>query len=126
MFFCTFKSFNLDILCVFVCVSVLCVPVYIYVCAVVVAKRNDENAVILICNTNTDEAVTWKFHGEVMEDVTLEGTVQQDGQNLNISDVDAPMLGQYSCWRGGEMLSSTYLLLEAEEKDELGEILLLN
>lgn len=87
-----------------------------------VAKRNDE--VILICNTSTDGAATWKFHGEVMEDVFLEDTVQQDGQNLNISDVDVPMLGQYSCWRGGEILSSTYLLLEAEENDEFGEILL--
>lgn len=95
----------------------------IYACTVVVAKRNNENPVTLTCDTETDGAVTWKFHGEVMEDVVLQANVQQDGRTLTVSDVDTPMLGQYSCWRGGEMLSSTYLLLEAEEEDELGEIL---
>lgn len=90
--------------------------------AVVVAKRDDANPVTLTCDTTTDGAVTWKFHGEVMEDVVLQDNVQQVGSNLAMSDVDAPMLGRYSCWRGGEMLSSTYLLLEAEEEDELGEI----
>ncbi|XP_041792880.1 interleukin-12 subunit beta [Chelmon rostratus] len=90
----------------------------------VVAKRNNENPVTLTCDTETDGAVTWKFHGEVMEDVVLQANVQQDGRTLTVSDVDTPMLGQYSCWRGGEMLSSTYLLLEAEEEDELGSPIL--
>lgn len=115
-------SLNLSILTFdlfFPSVSLCCVLVCIYVRVVVVAKRNDE--VILICNTSTDGAVIWKLHDEV---IFLEDTVQQDGQNLNISDVDVPMLGQYSCWRGGELLSSTYLLLEAEENDEFGAILL--
>lgn len=105
----------------FLCAS-LCL--HLCLCVVVVAKRNNENTVTLTCSTNTDRAVTWKFHGEVMEEVTLEDSVQQDGQNLNMSDVDAPMVGQYSCWTGGEMLSSVYLLLEAEEEDEFGEIIL--
>lgn len=102
----------------------LCVFFFVHVpvlCVVVVAKRNDENTVTLTCGTNTDRAVTWKF---VMEEVILKDNVQQDGQNLNMSDVDAPMVGQYSCWTGGEMLSSVYLLLEAEEEDEFGEIIL--
>nr|XP_019954606.1 PREDICTED: interleukin-12 subunit beta-like [Paralichthys olivaceus] len=81
----------------------------------VVAKRND--AVTLTCNTNTDGAVTWRFDGEVMED--LEDNIKQDGQNLSLTEVDTPILGEYSCWRGREMLSSTYLLLEAEEEEEL-------
>ncbi|KAM9360210.1 interleukin-12 subunit beta [Symphorus nematophorus] len=86
---------------------------------VVVAKRNNANPVTLTCDTKTDGAVQWKFHGEEMEDVELGGDFQQDGQNLAVSDVDTPMLGQYSCWRGGEMLSSTYLLLEAEDEEGL-------
>ncbi|XP_076587497.1 interleukin-12 subunit beta [Chaetodon auriga] len=90
----------------------------------VVAKRNDKNPVTLTCDTKTDGAVTWKFHGEEIEDVLLQANVQQDGQNLAMSDVDTPMLGKYSCWRGGEMLSSTYLLLEAEEEEDLDSLIL--
>ncbi|XP_028434765.1 interleukin-12 subunit beta [Perca flavescens] len=89
----------------------------------VVAKRNDANPVTLTCHTTTDEAVTWKFHGEETErDVELEDNVQQNGQNLSVSEVDTPMLGNYSCWREQEMLSSTYLLLEPEEEDELDNL----
>lgn len=89
-----------------------------------VAKRNDRNPVTLTCNTATPGAVTWKFHDDdmmVMEDVVLDEYVKQDSHNLNMSYIDTPMLGQYSCWRGGAFLSSVYLLVEAEEK--LGEIL---
>uniref|UniRef100_A0A3P8TFA7 Interleukin-12 subunit beta n=1 Tax=Amphiprion percula TaxID=161767 RepID=A0A3P8TFA7_AMPPE len=85
----------------------------------VVAKRNDANPVTLICDTKTGGAVTWKFDGEAMEDDSFEDNIQQKGSNLILSEVDSPMLGEYSCWRGGEMLSSTYLLLEDEDEDEL-------
>ncbi|XP_070689513.1 interleukin-12 subunit beta [Pempheris klunzingeri] len=76
----------------------------------VVAKRNDPNPVTLTCGANTGEAVIWKFDGEEMEFT---------GPNLNMSEVDIPMLGDYSCWSEGVKLSSTYLLLQAEGGEEL-------
>uniref|UniRef100_A0A3Q1H468 Interleukin-12 subunit beta n=1 Tax=Acanthochromis polyacanthus TaxID=80966 RepID=A0A3Q1H468_9TELE len=84
----------------------------------VVAKKNDANPVTLTCDTKTGGAVTWKFDGEVIEDDT-----QLKGSDLILSEVDEPMLGEYSCWRGGEMLSSTYLLLEDEEEDKLDSLI---
>nr|AIB04025.1 interleukin 12p40 [Oplegnathus fasciatus] len=88
----------------------------------VVAKKANANPVTLTCGTKTDGAVTWKFEGEVLEDVGFEDKLQQDGQNLTASKLDSPMFGEYSCWRGVEMLSSTHLLLEADggrESDSL-------
>ncbi|XP_035496321.1 interleukin-12 subunit beta isoform X1 [Scophthalmus maximus] len=82
----------------------------------VVAKRNNTTPVTLTCGTKIDGPVTWKFDGEVIED--FDDYIQPDGQNLKVSGVDAPLLGEYSCWSGGEMLLSTYLLLEAEEEGE--------
>ncbi|KAK5909631.1 hypothetical protein CesoFtcFv8_003544 [Champsocephalus esox] len=82
----------------------------------VVAKKNDANPVTLTCRTNVEGDVTWTFQ---LEDVDIEENIQQNGLNLSVSAVDIPMLGKYSCWRGEEMLSSTYLLLEAEELDYL-------
>lgn len=98
---------------VFVRISVLCRHV------VVVAGRQDQSTATLTCNTETDSGITWRFHGDVIEEVTLDDSTQQSGPNLTISDVDVPVLGQYSCWRGQEMLSSVYLLLEAEEGEKL-------
>ncbi|XP_034451825.1 interleukin-12 subunit beta isoform X1 [Hippoglossus hippoglossus] len=83
----------------------------------VVAKLND--AVTLTCRTNIDGAVTWKFDGEVLVDFKY--NIKQDGQNLHVTDVETPWLGEYSCWRGGEMLSLTHLLLEAEDEEELAQ-----
>ncbi|XP_010782641.1 interleukin-12 subunit beta [Notothenia coriiceps] len=77
----------------------------------VVAKKNDANPVTLTCRTNIEGDVRWTFQ---LEDVDIEDNIQQNGLNLSVSVVDIPMLGKYSCWRGEEMLSSTYLLLEAE------------
>lgn len=96
--------------------------VCIYVCVVVVAKKANANPVTLTCGTKTDGAVTWKFEGEVLEDVGFEDKLQQDGQNLTASKLDSPMFGEYSCWRGVEMLSSTHLLLEADGGRESGDI----
>ncbi|KAL6113741.1 uncharacterized protein ACO6RY_04656 [Pungitius sinensis] len=84
----------------------------------VVAKRNDANPVTLTCRTEDPGAVTWKFHGEALEDVHLEDNAQQHGHHLALSEVDTPMLGEYSCWRGTEMLSSTFLLLRADGEEE--------
>ncbi|XP_041643419.1 interleukin-12 subunit beta [Cheilinus undulatus] len=84
----------------------------------VVAKRNSEDPVVLTCSTNTEGNVTWNFNGEEI-DVDLEDHLQQDGLHLTVSEVGTPTLGEYSCWRGGSRLSSTYLLLEAEEDSPL-------
>ncbi|KAM3610231.1 uncharacterized protein V6R79_001042 [Siganus canaliculatus] len=81
----------------------------------VVAKR--DKPVTLTCDTQIEGAVTWRVHGEVAEDVDLDDNVKQEGQNLIMSDIDEPMLGKYSCWREGKMLSSTYLLMQAEEDE---------
>lgn len=94
--------------------------VFVHLCAVVVAKRN--SGVTLTCNADPDAAVNWKFTGGDGR-VTLYKNVQQDGQNLKVSNVDDPNVGEYSCWSGGKMLSSVHLL-EAEEEDEFGEIIL--
>ncbi|KAM4576183.1 interleukin-12 subunit beta [Odontesthes bonariensis] len=82
----------------------------------VVADRYDTKPVTLACNAETDGPVIWKFNGEEVDD---EDSIQMVGSNLMISDVDTPMLGEYSCWRGGKNLSSTYLLLNAGEEEDL-------
>ncbi|XP_040011855.1 interleukin-12 subunit beta isoform X2 [Xiphias gladius] len=87
----------------------------------VVAKRGEENTVTLTCSTKINQTVTWIFEHFTTEH--LGDRAQQDGQNLKLSDVDTPMLGEYSCWRGEEMLSSTHLLLEALEEDELDSLI---
>nr|XP_054587612.1 interleukin-12 subunit beta isoform X1 [Nothobranchius furzeri]XP_054587613.1 interleukin-12 subunit beta isoform X1 [Nothobranchius furzeri] len=85
----------------------------------VVAKRNSASPVALTCNRMTSGPVTWKLHGEVVD----EYYALQDGQNLILSEVHAPMLGEYSCWKGTEKLSSTFLLMEADEEDEIDSFL---
>ncbi|XP_062237956.1 interleukin-12 subunit beta [Platichthys flesus] len=82
----------------------------------VVAKFNDAKPVTLTCNTSSDEEVKWKFEGVELE---IEDNIQQVGQNLSVTYVESPLLGEYSCWRGVEMLSSTHLLLKAEEEEEI-------
>ncbi len=101
----------------------LCVylSVCIYVCVVVVVEKNHATSVTLTCGTKTDGPVTWKLNGEALD--SLEEIVVQDGQNLIVSEVELPLLGQYTCWRGEEMLSSVYLLLE-EDGGETAEMVL--
>nr|XP_020499544.1 interleukin-12 subunit beta-like [Labrus bergylta] len=88
----------------------------------VVAKRNDSSPVTLTCSTKTTGHITWKLDGEEI-DVDSGDNFQQDSSILTVLEVDTPTLGEYSCWRGEEMLSSTYLLLEAEEEDALDSLL---
>ncbi|XP_053181490.1 interleukin-12 subunit beta [Scomber japonicus] len=85
----------------------------------VVAKRNDANAVTLTCSTKSSGEVVWKFE----DDSDFEDNVQKIGTSLSVTEVDTPMLGEYSCWSGGEMLSSTYLLLKAEDEEELNSFI---
>ncbi|XP_026177548.1 interleukin-12 subunit beta isoform X2 [Mastacembelus armatus] len=82
----------------------------------VVAKRG--NSVKLICGATTGDNVTWMFNDE-MKNEDDDEDITQDGQDLMVLDIDKPLLGEYSCWKGGNKLSSTYLLLEAEEDDQL-------
>lgn len=81
---------------------------------IVVLARERED-VVLTCNTTADKAVTWEFDG----DVQCEGNLTQDCQRLSVSGVEAPMLGEYSCWSEGQMLSSVYLLLELKKSGEI-------
>lgn len=95
-----------------VCTHLCCV------CIVVVAKRFERYT--LTCSSKADEGVTWKMEGNRLDD---EENVKRNGPNLTVLEVDTPSLGNYSCWKGDEMLSSTYLLLEDDEEHDLGEFL---
>lgn len=64
----------------------------------------------LTCGTETSKDIKWKLNGE---------EVSFNGPNLNLLEVDTPDLGEYTCWRGEELISSTYLLLEAVEEQKL-------
>ncbi|XP_067377886.1 interleukin-12 subunit beta isoform X2 [Channa argus] len=79
----------------------------------VVVKMNDQT--VLTCNTSTNETVVWKFDNDIVERHPYPDNFEQVGQNLIVSDIDTPVLGEYSCWRGDKLLSSTYLLQEDEE-----------
>uniref|UniRef100_A0A4W6BT09 Interleukin-12 subunit beta n=1 Tax=Lates calcarifer TaxID=8187 RepID=A0A4W6BT09_LATCA len=81
----------------------------------VVVKKND--TVTLTCSsTQLTGDVTWKLENDEIE---VDDDFQLDGQNLKVSGVGTPSLGNYSCWSGEAMLSSTHLLLEAEAEEEL-------
>ncbi|XP_043967169.1 interleukin-12 subunit beta isoform X2 [Gambusia affinis] len=84
----------------------------------VVAKRGEES-VSLACLTTTTGPVTWKLNND---DPDFEDHMSQNGHNLIVRDVDAPLLGEYSCWRDGTKLSSTYLLQETEEGEDLDSL----
>uniref|UniRef100_A0A3Q0SHE2 Interleukin-12 beta central domain-containing protein n=1 Tax=Amphilophus citrinellus TaxID=61819 RepID=A0A3Q0SHE2_AMPCI len=84
----------------------------------VVAKRSEQYT--LTCNSKAGEAVTWKLGDNSLED---EENVELNGPNLTVLEVDMPSLGKYSCWKGEEMLSSTYLLLEDDEEHDLNSLI---
>ncbi|XP_071380005.1 interleukin-12 subunit beta isoform X2 [Centroberyx affinis] len=85
---------------------------------VVAAIKDDPNPVTLTCDVKSDVPVEWRFtsNGGEMEDIDWD-TVQQVGPHLNVTEVDEPMLGEYSCLSGGKKLSSTYLLLRVPEEE---------
>lgn len=109
---------NIGLFCVCVCVDThMCVCLFLS--AVVVAKGND-TPVTLTCHTKFSGPVTWRIDGDENND--FNDRLQQDGHTLRITNVEYPMLGEYSCWGGGQMLWSTYLLLKNEEEEEFGEL----
>ncbi|XP_028312704.1 interleukin-12 subunit beta [Gouania willdenowi] len=83
----------------------------------VVANRNDPGPITLTCDAKPEGNVTWRFEGEEVE----EGDTR--GSTLILSEVDAPVLGEYSCWNGHRRLSSTYLLLEDEDEVKIDSLL---
>ncbi|XP_061529416.1 interleukin-12 subunit beta [Phycodurus eques] len=86
----------------------------------VVAKRNDDAFVTLPCGaTSKGNEVQWTFRGEEME---YEDNVLKHGPNLRVNEVDGPVLGNYTCWSGGES-ASIYLLLMVEDDKELDSFL---
>lgn len=102
--------------------------VFVHLLAVAVAEKN--RGVTLTCKADPHDVVNWMFTAKeedsdaVMESSALYKNVQQVGQNLTISKVQRPNVGEYSCWSGEKMLSSVHLLLEANEDEESGEIIL--
>ncbi|CAL9707595.1 unnamed protein product [Knipowitschia caucasica] len=68
---------------------------------------------------NADGEVTWTLNGEVLKDRAFGGLVRVDGPSVTVEEVDDPVLGEYACWRAGKKISSTYLLQEVEEADDL-------
>ncbi|XP_061775485.1 interleukin-12 subunit beta [Nerophis ophidion] len=85
----------------------------------VVAKRDSSHAVTLPCGTTTKNDVTWTFEGQ---DVEFNGRISMDGPNLLVKYVGKPMLGKYTCLSEGQT-ASTFLLMEAEEEEELDSLL---
>ncbi|XP_078141372.1 interleukin-12 subunit beta [Centroberyx gerrardi] len=85
---------------------------------VVAAMKDDPNPVTLTCDVESGVPVEWKFtsNGGEMEKMDWD-SAQQVGANLNVSEVDEPMVGEYSCWSGGKKFSSTYLLLRVPEEE---------
>lgn len=82
-----------------------------------------KTSVTLTCNTETEGHIAWKFH-DGSEEVISGDNIRLEGLNLTILDVDeGGDIGEYSCWRGQEKLSSVHLLLEAKEEEVSGEII---
>lgn len=81
--------------------------------------RRNENSVTLPCDSAIAGPVTWKMNDE---DLDFDYFYEQKDQNLIVKEVDTPLLGEYSCWRGETKLSSTLLLQETEEGEDIGEL----
>ncbi|XP_061586050.1 interleukin-12 subunit beta [Cololabis saira] len=84
-----------------------------------VVKEGNAEPVKLTCNAKADESVTWMFEGDEVEF----NDAQRNGTNLVVSNVDAPMLGEYSCTSKGQTLSTTHILMEPEDQQGLDAFL---
>lgn len=80
--------------------------------------RQKQNATIT-CKTAENRSITWKIDNVDLEDIAFKDALQEDGHRLKLSEVDNPMLGEYSCWSEGQNLYSIHLLLEAKISSEI-------
>lgn len=97
---------------------------YVSVQVEVVGASDGQNSVTLTCNTQTEGNVLWKFFDDGSEEVISGDNFLMEGLNLTVVDVDeGGDVGEYSCWRGREKLSTVHLLLEARKEDVSGEII---
>lgn len=62
--------------------------------------------VVVKCNTSKLQ-VTWTQNGEPEPMAELVA----EGQTLTILGLDLPATGNYSCWAGGVLLDSTYVVV---------------
>lgn len=62
--------------------------------------------VVVKCNTSKPR-VTWMQNGEPEPMAELVA----EGQTLTIIGLDLPATGNYSCWAGGVLLDSTYVVV---------------
>lgn len=85
----------------------------------VVAPQSD--SVTLPCD-GSDKDITWTLNGHALVDGSFGGNIHVDGPSVRVDEVDAPVLGEYVCWSGGQRVSSTFLLLEAEEDNNLDSL----
>ncbi|KAJ8380871.1 hypothetical protein SKAU_G00016490 [Synaphobranchus kaupii] len=96
----------------------MCIPVVCSLNSFPENMRVSQKSVNLTCHTKFQGQVTWKH--------TLEGhvkTVKESrfvnimGRSLNLTSLDTPNAGEYSCWGEGKELYREYLLLESEEEE---------
>lgn len=62
--------------------------------------------VVVKCNTSKQQ-VTWTQNGELEPMAELVAK----GQTLTILGLDLPATGNYSCWAGGVLLDTTYVVV---------------
>ncbi|XP_072190359.1 interleukin-12 subunit beta-like [Excalfactoria chinensis] len=67
---------------------------------------NPDEDVVVKCNTSRQQ-VNWTQNGEPEPMAEL----VDNGQNLTILGLDLPATGNYSCWAGGVLLDSTYVVV---------------
>uniref|UniRef100_A0A3B3UF71 Interleukin 12B n=1 Tax=Poecilia latipinna TaxID=48699 RepID=A0A3B3UF71_9TELE len=83
----------------------------LWICVVAVAKQG-KDSVSLTCLTTTTGPVTWKHNND--EESDFKDNMSQSGHNLTVRDVEAPLLGEYSCWRDGTKLSESHLFIHLQ------------
>ncbi|XP_068535407.1 interleukin-12 subunit beta-like [Anas acuta] len=69
--------------------------------------------VVVKCNTSKQQ-VTWTQNGELEPMAELVAK----GQTLTILGLDLPATGNYSCWAGGVLLDTTYVVVRVTGEEE--------
>nr|ATA63215.1 interleukin-12 subunit beta [Plecoglossus altivelis] len=81
----------------------------------VVGKR--EGSVTLHCPTELEGGVTWWHERGQDRDILDEKDYDMEGHSLTLPDLEVSLLGEYSCWGENGKLSSSHVLLEAEDEE---------